>query len=113
MTNPQRTHDEKNLAIIGQGYVGLPLAVAAASAGWTVVGVEKSESRVEQLNLGSSPVEDVSDEQLKSVLESQKYFATSDVSRIEKCRIVILCVPTPLSGSREPDLCEGTKDRGV
>ena len=45
------------LAIIGQGYVGLPLAMAAVDAGWTVIGIEKSASRVEQLNSGSSPVE--------------------------------------------------------
>jgi len=94
----------RTVAIVGQGYVGLPLAMAAANAGWTVVGIEKSESRVEQLNLGSSPVEDVSDAQLKSALESQKYVATSDLSKIEKCQIVIVCVPTPLNGSREPDL---------
>jgi UDP-N-acetyl-D-glucosamine dehydrogenase len=92
------------VAIVGQGYVGLPLAMAAASAGWTVVGIEKSELRVEQLNLGSSPVEDVSDAELREALSSKKYLATTDVSNIEKCRIVIVCVPTPLNGSREPDL---------
>ena len=104
MTNPPSTHDEKYVAIVGQGYVGLPLAVAAASAGWKVVGIEISESRVEQLNLGSSPVEDVSDAELQEVLSSKKYLATTEVSNIEKCRIVIVCVPTPLNGSREPDL---------
>jgi UDP-N-acetyl-D-glucosamine dehydrogenase len=104
VTNSHSAHEEKRVAIVGQGYVGLPLAMAAASAGWSVVGVEKSEPRVEQLNLGLSPVEDVSNEQLKSALESQKYVATSDVSKIEKCRIVIVCVPTPLNGLREPDL---------
>jgi UDP-N-acetyl-D-glucosamine dehydrogenase len=104
VTNPPSTHDEKYVAIVGQGYVGLPLAVAAASAGWKVVGIEISESRVEQLNLGSSPVEDVSDAELQEVLSSKKYLATTEVSNIEKCRIVIVCVPTPLNGSREPDL---------
>jgi len=59
VTNSRSAHKEKRVAIVGQGYVGLPLAMAAAGAGWSVVGVEKSESRVEQLNLGSSPVEDV------------------------------------------------------
>jgi UDP-N-acetyl-D-glucosamine dehydrogenase len=104
VTNSQSAHVEKRVAIVGQGYVGLPLAMAAAGAGWSVVGIEKSESRVKQLNLGSSPVEDVSDVQLKRVIESERYFATSDVSKIEKCQIVIVCVPTPLNGSREPDL---------
>ena len=98
-------NDRSNaVAIIGQGYVGLPLAMAAAKAGWSVVGIEKSESRVQELNSGSSPVEDVSDGELQEALMSEKYFATSDVSKIVKCRIVIVCVPTPLNESREPDL---------
>lgn len=94
----------REIAIIGQGYVGLPLAMAAAKAGWSVVGIEKSESRVQELNLGTSPVEDVSDGVLQEALTSKKYFATSDVSKIAKCRIVIVCVPTPLNDLREPDL---------
>lgn len=98
-------NDRSNaLAIVGQGYVGLPLAMAAANAGWKVVGIEKSKSRVEQINSGSSPVEDVLASQLQKNLASGKYLATSDVSEIEKCRIVIVCVPTPLNDSREPDL---------
>ena len=98
-------NDRSNaVAIIGQGYVGLPLAMAAAKAGWSVVGIEKSESRVQELNSGSSPVEDVSDGELQEALMSEKYSATSDVSKIVKCRIVIVCVPTPLNESREPDL---------
>jgi UDP-N-acetyl-D-glucosamine dehydrogenase len=104
VTNPHGAQDDKHVAIVGQGYVGLPLAMAAASAGWTVVGIEKSESRVAQLNLGSSPVEDVSDLHLKTALANGKYVATSELSKIEKCQIVIVCVPTPLNGSREPDL---------
>ncbi len=104
MTNLPSSHDEKYVAIVGQGYVGLPLAMAAAKAGWSVVGIEKSESRVQELNLGSSPVEDVLDDVLQKALTSEKYFATSDVSKIAKCRIVIVCVPTPLNDSREPDL---------
>ena len=51
----------KTVAIIGQGYVGLPLAVAAATAGWKVIGVDSLESKVAKINSGSSPVEDVSD----------------------------------------------------
>jgi UDP-N-acetyl-D-glucosamine dehydrogenase len=94
----------KVLAIIGQGYVGLPLAMAAVDAGWLVIGIEKSASRVDQLNSGSSPVEDVSDIDLKNTLASGKYIVTSDLAKIENCRIVIVCVPTPLNHSREPDL---------
>ena len=53
---------QKSLAIIGQGYVGLPLAMAAVESGWTVIGLDNSASRVENLNLGQSPVEDISNE---------------------------------------------------
>jgi hypothetical protein len=51
------------LAIIGQGYVGLPLAMAAVDAGWTVIGIDNFEAKVSQINAGSSPVEDISDQQ--------------------------------------------------
>ena len=55
----------QTLAIIGQGYVGLPLAMAAVDAGWNVIGIDNFESKIEQLNSGSSPVEDISDAQLQ------------------------------------------------
>jgi UDP-N-acetyl-D-glucosamine dehydrogenase len=53
---------QKSLAIIGQGYVGLPLAMAAVESGWQVVGLDNSTTRVEELNSGHSPVEDISNE---------------------------------------------------
>jgi UDP-N-acetyl-D-mannosaminuronate dehydrogenase len=61
------------LAIIGQGYVGLPLAMAAVDAGWTVIGVDNFEAKVAQINSGSSPVEDISDSQLKAALSKGVY----------------------------------------
>jgi UDP-N-acetyl-D-mannosaminuronate dehydrogenase len=63
----------KVLAIIGQGYVGLPLAMAAVDAGWSVIGIEKSASRVAQLNSGSSPVEDISDARLAKAIAANKF----------------------------------------
>lgn len=94
----------KVLAIIGQGYVGLPLAMAAVDAGWSVIGIEKSASRVEQLNSGSSPVEDISNARLASALDSGKYIATSNPADVAAASVVTICVPTPLNGAREPDL---------
>ena len=94
----------QTLAIIGQGYVGLPLAMAAVDAGWTVLGVEKSEERVAQLNSGSSPVEDISDKRLATALDSKKYIATSDPSSVSVANVVTICVPTPLDEFRNPDL---------
>jgi UDP-N-acetyl-D-glucosamine dehydrogenase len=103
----------KVLAIIGQGYVGLPLAMAAVDAGWSVIGIEKSAVRVEQLNSGSSPVEDISDERLANAISANKFIASNNPSDVSVASVVTICVPTPLDASRNPDLAllEGaTKD---
>ena len=99
-----REAHQKVLAIVGQGYVGLPLAMAAVGAGWGVLGVDKLESKVSQINSGSSPIEDVSDKELNLALSSGAYHATTDFSSISGASIIALCVPTPLSNKREPDL---------
>jgi len=92
------------LAIIGQGYVGLPLAMAAVDAGWTVIGVDNFEAKVAQINSGSSPVEDISDSQLKVALSKGLYKATNDFSTVSQASVITICVPTPLDDKREPDL---------
>jgi UDP-N-acetyl-D-glucosamine dehydrogenase len=94
----------KVLAIVGQGYVGLPFAMAAIDAGWSVIGIEKSVSRVEQLNSGSSPVEDISDDRLAQALKNNKYVASNNPADISAASVVTICVPTPLNDAREPDL---------
>ena len=85
------------------GYVGLPLAIAAQKAGWKIFGLDTNHSRVDQLRNGSSYVEDVSNEVLKSAL-SKGFTPSTDFSIISECSIVVICVPTPLSESGEPDL---------
>jgi len=95
---------EKTVAIIGQGYVGLPLAMAAVDAGWSVIGIEKSVSRVDQLNSGSSPVEDISDIRLAKALSEKKYVASNNPSDVSTASVITICVPTPLNDQREPDL---------
>jgi UDP-N-acetyl-D-glucosamine dehydrogenase len=92
------------LAIIGQGYVGLPLAMAAVDAGWTVIGVDNFEAKVTQINGGSSPVEDVSDTLLQAALSRGAYKATTDFSAVAQASVITICVPTPLNDKREPDL---------
>ena len=94
----------KVLAIIGQGYVGLPLAMAAVDAGWSVIGIEKSASRVDQLNSGSSPVEDISDARLAKAIAAKKFIASNDPADVSAASVVTICVPTPLNDLREPDL---------
>jgi len=92
------------LAIIGQGYVGLPLAMAAVDAGWAVIGIDNFEAKVAQINSGKSPVEDISDTQLQAALASGAYRASTDFSSVAKASVITICVPTPLDEKREPDL---------
>ena len=92
------------LAIIGQGYVGLPLAIAAVDAGWTVIGIDNFEAKVSQINSGSSPVEDISDRQLQGAIAKGAYKATTDFSTVSQAAVITICVPTPLDEKREPDL---------
>ena len=96
--------ESRILAIIGQGYVGLPLAMAAVDAGWTVIGIDNFEPKVAQINSGKSPVEDISDNQLKTALASGAYRASADFSSVAKASVITICVPTPLNEKREPDL---------
>ena len=96
--------ESRILAIIGQGYVGLPLAMAAVDAGWTVIGIDNFEAKVAQINSGKSPVEDISDIQLQTALASGAYRASVDYSSVAKASVITICVPTPLDEKREPDL---------
>jgi UDP-N-acetyl-D-glucosamine dehydrogenase len=90
------------IGIVGLGYVGLPLAVAFAEAGQRVVGVDISETRVSQLRAGESYIEDIPSEQLQAV--ASRIEATTRTARLALCDAVIICVPTPLTPNREPDL---------
>lgn len=95
---------QKSLAIIGQGYIGLPLAMAAVESGWKVVGLDNSATRVEELNRGYSSVEDISNETLSKALRSGSYRASGNYEDISNADVVTICVPTPLDANKEPDL---------
>lgn len=96
--------NRKTVAIIGQGYVGLPLAMATVEADCQVYGIDNSESKVAQINSGVSPIEDVSDSQLREMIESGRYRATTDFAVVATASTIVICVPTPLDEKREPDL---------
>ena len=98
------TQKPQILAIIGQGYVGLPLAMAAVDAGWRVIGVDNFDAKVAQINGGSSPVEDISDAQLRAAITKGVYKATTDYSAVSQASVITICVPTPVDEKREPDL---------
>ena len=93
----------ERLVVIGQGYVGLPLAVRAVEAGYNVIGIDQDNRRVKQLGTGVSYVEDVSDGRLASALNSGRYCACSDFTQAAGFDICIIAVPTPLNEG-VPDL---------
>ena len=90
------------VGIVGLGYVGLPLAVAFAAADVDVVAVDLNQRRVDAINSGDSYVEDVSDGALAAALP--RLHATTDYAPLGEVDAVLICVPTPLTGNREPDL---------
>ena len=90
------------IGIVGLGYVGLPLAVGFADAGHEVVGLDADGRKVDALNAGRSYIEDIADEAVAGL--DGRLRATGDVADLGSCEAVVICVPTPLTGSREPDL---------
>jgi UDP-N-acetyl-D-glucosamine dehydrogenase len=92
------------VAIIGQGYVGLTIAVGAAGAGHEVIGFDVNKELVSQLNSGVSHIEGISDTELKNFLSNKTYTASTETSSVNGCDVIVIAVPTPLTESREPDL---------
>lgn len=92
-----------NLVIIGQGYVGLPLAQGAVGAGLAVTGLDLNAQRVADLNAGHSHVDDISDADLGAMV-SAGYRASADPAVIAEADVVVICVPTPLGEAGSPDL---------
>ncbi len=93
----------KDLVVIGQGYVGLPLSRAASNAGFKVTGLDVSQQIVDDLNSGTSHVEDIPDAELQGMLD-RGYQATTNNSAIQEADVVVICVPTPLGDAGRPDL---------
>ncbi len=91
--------------IIGLGYVGLPLCVEAAESGaFKVIGFDVSEEVVESVNAGCSHIQDLTDDQVGSLRKRGLIEATCDMSRLAECDAISICVPTPLSKTRDPDV---------
>ena len=92
------------IVVIGQGYVGLPIAMHAAKAGYEVVGFDLNSELVSDLNSGKSHIEDISSTELSAIIQSSKYRATENPEDINGTEIAVIAVPTPLNRNREPDL---------
>ena len=94
----------RSIAVIGLGYVGLPLAVEFAKKGLTVVGVERNPIRVDSVNSGKSYIGDVSDETLSDVVKQGYLKASQSFDTIKDVEAIIICVPTPLTKNKTPDI---------
>jgi UDP-N-acetyl-D-glucosamine dehydrogenase len=94
----------KTVAIIGQGYVGLPLAMTLVKANWQVVGFDSDEDKISLLNSGLSPIEDISNSLVSESISNGNYLPTNDIKHLLRAKIIVICVPTPLDDFHNPDL---------
>ncbi len=92
------------VAVIGLGYVGLPLVHVFINAGYRVLGYDIDQRKIEQLNAGQSYIGHIPAEWLTSWLKTERFCATADTQRLAAADAIVICVPTPLSASRDPDL---------
>ena len=100
-----RIHSRKAVVgIVGQGYVGLPLALVFNEAGFTVVGFDSDTAKVTALNKGASYIKHIGAERVASAVKTGRFRASSDFDELAACDAVLICVPTPLGQHREPDL---------
>ena len=92
------------IGVVGLGYVGLPLAVLQAKTGFSVIGIDEVAEKVDLVNQGNNYILDVSDAELREVVENKRLTATTDFSCLKQCDVVLICVPTPLTRNKEPDI---------
>src|SRR2546425_5287881 len=92
-----------HVAVIGLGYVGLPLAVGFAKAGYHVTGIDVDAGRVGRLKKGDSYIQDVQSSDLRPLVEAGRFNATTEFSPLAEGDACCLCVPTPLDQNKKPD----------
>src|SRR6266446_64761 len=116
ITEPSTAHDvtrplldlirqaEARITVIGLGYVGLPLALALARAGFAVQGLDIDARKIASLQEGTSYVDDVGDAQITDLVYSGRFVPTGDPAALSQADAVIICVPTPYTKTKQPDL---------
>ncbi len=92
------------IAIIGMGYVGLPLAVEFGRVGFKVTGIDILEKKVKIINSGKSDIDDIKDSDVKELVDLKRLKCTSDFSVLKTADVVVICVPTPLNKTKDPDV---------
>ena len=95
---------DRRVAVIGLGYVGLPLAIAFAEAGLEVEGIDASPSRIAELLARTSPIDDVSDERLSAALDGNLRVVAPVAATMSEADAIFVCVPTPITATKDPDL---------
>ncbi|HEY8562362.1 MAG TPA: nucleotide sugar dehydrogenase [Pyrinomonadaceae bacterium] len=98
------TERRAQIGVIGLGYVGLPLIIEFALKGFPTVGFEVDTKKVETLNQGTSHIVDVPSENVQKALADGKFKATADFAELKNCDVIIICVPTPLRKTKDPDM---------
>jgi UDP-N-acetyl-D-glucosamine dehydrogenase len=92
------------VGIVGMGYVGLPLAIAAQRAGFNVIGFDIDQEKVAIINSGKSPIQNIAHDKVAAMVESKKFHASANLDEMADTDAILICVPTPLSHHREPDV---------
>lgn len=96
--------DQAIVGVIGLGYVGLPLIDAFVSKGFSAIGYDVDPKKIKMLNAGESYIAHISQDCIKGWLKEEKFEATEDLGRLDESDVILICVPTPLNDSRDPDL---------
>jgi UDP-N-acetyl-D-glucosamine dehydrogenase len=92
------------VGVVGIGYVGLPFAVEKGKVGFSVVGYDRNANRVAQINRGENYIGDVDDAELRELVRAGNVRATTDFSSLGECDVIVICVPTPLTVNKDPDI---------
>ncbi|MCU6710420.1 nucleotide sugar dehydrogenase [Paenibacillus sp. J5C_2022] len=98
------SEDQRTVAILGLGYVGLPLALLFVKSGFRVLGIDPDTGKIDKLHKGISYIHEIEDETVKEAMSSHRFLPTAQYSAIEAAEAVIICVPTPLTPYGTPDL---------
>src|SRR5829696_9803610 len=98
------TNKQAHIGVIGLGYVGLPLLVEFASKDFQSTGFEVDQAKADKINAGNSYIGDVPAKKLKDVVDARRLRATTDFNHLSECDAIIICVPTPLRKTKEPDV---------
>ena len=92
------------VVVVGQGYVGLPLSIAIAKAGFYVIGLDSNKNLVSDLANGNSNVAGISNKEIAKLLRKKMYFPTSNLEEVGSAAVILVCLPTPLNSGAKPDL---------